>query len=606
MANQPRGGREVQNNIKGIFVMAYSSMSIRQLIKGINSNEYYLPAIQRKFVWSEGKICRLFNSIMRDYPIGTFLFWELTAQKAHEYTFYEFLKNYHERDSKNQLVNYNFPSGIRGVLDGQQRISSMYIALQGVYCTKKKYAKTKNDKAYPERQMYINLLDNDYEFRFLTEKEAQNSKTGYFYLIRNILDELEYSNSDSNTIVNKLIEDDPSKADILTNNKKQVEEVVGQLLNKFDDDKLVSYFRIINKDLDDILDIFVRVNSGGTILSKSDLLFSTLVAHWEDGRDQIEKLISDMNGEDGLFNFNTDFLMRTCLFLVDAPMNFKVHTFNSTNINKIKNNWEQIRKTLIDATIMLREFGFNKKRLSSNYAATPLAYYLYKGGKVNSTTKTELRKLIVHSLLKQVYSGQADTALRGLRNGLRQKSESDDTYTLKHTSFDFSEYEKIKLSGGKELTIDATDIENFLEYKKGAFSFLLLSTLYPDLKLDQISFHQDHMHPHSKFKTPRLKKIGVDNETIKQWQDMRDQVPNLQLLEGQENTVKQATDLSKWVNDKGDDATYYRKRNYILDEQSLDLEDFEDFFENRKQLLRKKLYELFNVTYIEESLKEAV
>ncbi|MGP9712738.1 DUF262 domain-containing protein, partial [Psychrobacter sp. AOP29-E1-7] len=377
--------------------MAYSSLSIRQLIKDINSNKYYLPAIQRKFVWGEEKICRLFNSIMQDYPIGTFLFWELTAQKANEYTFYEFLKNYHERDSKNQLVNYDFPFEIRGVLDGQQRISSMYIALQGVYCTKRKYAKSTNNSAYPERKMYINLLNDDYEFKFLTDKDAQNSKSGYFYLVRNILSELEDSDADSDNIVDELIEIDPSRSDLLIENRRQAKKIINRLLNKFNDDQLVSYFKIINKDLDDILDIFVRVNSGGTILSKSDLLFSTLVAHWEDGRDQIEKLISDMNGEDGLFNFNTDFLMRTCLFLVDAPMNFKVQTFNSTNINKIKDNWDYIRKALIDAAAMLREFGFNKKRLSSNYAATPLAYYLYKGGKVDPTAKQELRKLIVHS-----------------------------------------------------------------------------------------------------------------------------------------------------------------------------------------------------------------
>lgn len=586
--------------------MAYSSLSIRQLITDINSNKYYLPAIQRKFVWGEDKICRLFNSIMQDYPIGTFLFWELTAQKANEYTFYEFLKNYHERDSKNQLVNYDFPFEIRGVLDGQQRISSMYIALQGVYCTKKKYAKSTNNSAYPERKMYINLLNEDYEFKFLTEKDAQNSKNGYFYLVRNILSELEDSDADSDNIVDELIETDPSRSDLLIENRRQAKKIINRLLNKFNDDQLVSYFKIINKDLDDILDIFVRVNSGGTILSKSDLLFSTLVAHWEDGRDQIEKLISDMNGEDGLFNFNTDFLMRTCLFLVDAPMNFKVQTFNSTNINKIKDNWDHIRKALIDAAAMLRGFGFNKKRLSSNYAATPLAYYLYKGGKVDSTTKRELRKLIVHSLLKQVYSGQADTALSGLRDGFRIKSDNGDEYILKNTSFNFSEYKHTRMSGGKKLTIDTTDIESFLEYKKGAFSFLLLSTLYPDLKLDQISFHQDHMHPHSKFKPSILKGVGIDGETIKQWQDMRDQVPNLQLLEGRENTVKQATDLSKWVNDKADDATYYRKRNYILDEQSLELADFEEFFSNRKQLLRKKLYELFDVTHIQESFEEAV
>ncbi|MFQ3171838.1 MAG: hypothetical protein ACI9DG_001876 [Oleispira sp.] len=585
--------------------MAYSSLSIKQLITDINSNKYYLPAIQRKFVWGEGKICKLFNSIMQDYPIGTFLFWDLTAKKAGEYTFYEFLKNYHERDSKNQLVNYDFPFEIRGVLDGQQRMSSMYIALQGVFCTKKKYAKSANNNAYPERKMYINLLDNDYDFRFLTDDDAKNSQNGYFYLVRSILNELEDSEVDSDSVVDKLMEDDPSRSCLLETNRKQAKKIINRLLNKFNDDQLVSYFKIINKDLDDILDIFVRVNSGGTILSKSDLLFSTLVAHWEDGRDQIEKLISDMNGEDSLFGFNTDFLMRTCLFLVDAPMNFKVQTFDSKNINKIKDNWDQIRKSLTGAAAMLREFGFNKTRLSSNYAITPVAYYLYKGGKVDAGTKQELRSLIVHSLLKQVYSGQADTALGGLRDGLRMKSSDvEGVYQLKNNKFDFSEYQHTKISGGKKLTIDTADIEDFLEYKKGAFTFLLLSILYPDLRLDQISFHQDHMHPHSKFKLSILKGLGIEFDAIKQWQDMRDQLPNLQLLEGQENTVKQATNLSKWVSDKGDDETYYRKRNYISQKQSLELKDFEDFFTNRRKHLSKKLHELFGVTYVEEPLEE--
>ena len=584
--------------------MAYSSLSIKQLITDINHNKYYLPAIQRKFVWREEKICKLFNSIMQDYPIGTFLFWDLPSEKANDYTYYEFLKNYHERDSRNQLVRYDFSSDVRGVLDGQQRISSMYIALQGIYCSRKKHAKISNDNAYPERKMYMDLLSSDYDFKFLTDKSSQNSVHSYFYQVRDILNESK--DADSDDIVDRLMESDPNRSTLLSENRKLAKRNINRLLSKFYDEQLISYFRIVDKDLDDILDIFVRVNSGGTILSKSDLLFSTLVAHWENGREEIEKLISDMNGEDGLFNFNTDFLMRTCLFLVDAPMNFKVQTFNSTNINKIKDNWDQIRTALVDAAAMLREFGFNKTRLSSNYAVTPLAYYLYKGGKVDFTTKQELRKLIVNSLLKQVYSGQADTALSGLRDGLRIKSDDSDAYILKAIKFDFSEYKHTRMSGGKKLTIDTTDIENFLEYKKGAFTFLLLSTLYPDLKLDQISFHQDHMHPHSKFKPSILKQIGLDEETIKQGQDMRDQVPNLQLLEGRENTVKQATDLSKWVSNKVDDATYYRKRNYILDDQSLELEDFEDFFSNRKKLLRKKLHELFDVTYIEESIEEAV
>ncbi|WP_299265168.1 DUF262 domain-containing protein [uncultured Psychrosphaera sp.] len=574
--------------------MAYSKLSIKQLVTDISDNKYYLPAIQRKFVWGEEKICNLFDSIMRDYPIGTFLFWDLPAAKADKYTFYEFLKNYHQRDSKNELVRKDFTQEVRGVLDGQQRISSMYIALQGVFCTKRKYAKKTTTNAYPERQLYLNIFgeEKEYEFKFLTKTDATNkSDENYFYLVRDILKE--EKDVDPQDILEKLHAQTPQNKELLSKHGRIARKKLFLLAKKLNQDEIINYFKIIDKDLDDILDIFVRVNSGGTILSKSDLLFSTLVAHWEDGREHIEKLIEDMNGEDGLFNFNTDFLMRTCLFLIDAPMSFKVQTFDRANITKIRDNWADISKALIQASQTLREFGFNKVRLSSNYAATPMAYYLYKKGEVNNKSKVELRKLIIHSLLKQVYSGQADSALSGLREGLRNKSLEN--FPLKNSSFNFEQFKNTKLSGGKKLTIDSDDIEDFLDLKKGAFCFLLLSVLYPDLKLDQISFHQDHMHPHSRFNTERLTDLGLDQDSINQWQSMRDQLPNLQLLEGTENTVKQATPLIKWVAKNPTDEAYFRQRNYVADQQSLELSDFEQFFQSRRLLLKKKLSEEFNV-----------
>ncbi|OEF83422.1 DUF262 domain-containing protein [Vibrio tasmaniensis] len=575
--------------------MAYSSLSIKQLITDISDNKYYLPAIQRKFVWGEEKICNLFDSIMRDYPIGTVLFWDLAAEKADQYTFYEFLKNYHERDSKNELVRKDFTQEVRGVLDGQQRISSLYIALQGVYCSKRKYAKKATNNAYPERQLYLNLFGDEqtYEFKFLEKKDALiKDDANYFYLVRDILKQAK--DVDPQDILEELESNASDDADLLKRNGRVARKKLFLLAKKLNQDELINYFKIVDKDLDEILDIFVRVNSGGTILSKSDLLFSTLVAHWEDGREQIEQLIESMNGEDSLFNFNTDFLMRTCLFLVDAPMSFKVQTFDKNNIAKIRDNWEAIVNALTQTSSMLREFGFNKTRLSSNYAATPIAYYLYKCGKVDKESKVELRKLVVHSLLKQIYSGQADSALSGLRDGLRDRNTEG--FPLKDCRFSFTSYQHTKLAGGKRLSIDSDDIEDFLEYKKGSFCFVLLSVLYPDLQLDQISFHQDHMHPHSGFKTPALNALELTPEEISHWQNLRDQLPNLQLLEGQENSGnKNAMPLENWVVESETDEQYYRQRNYIPAAQSLKLEDFEQFFKARKQLLRKQLHQIFDV-----------
>jgi hypothetical protein len=170
-------------------------------------------------------------------------------------------------------------------------------------------------------------------------------------------------------------------------------------------------------------------------------------------------------------------------------------------------------------------------------------------------------------------------------------------------AFSFEAFKNTKLSGGKKLTIENDDVEDFLEFKKGPFCFLLLSVLYPDLKLDQISFHQDHMHPHSRFNTKIIDELGLEQDTINRWQSMRDQLPNLQLLEGTENSTKQATPLITWVEKNDTDESYFRQRNYVPVEQSLRIEDFEKFFDARRLMLKNKLREEFNLVSQHETLE---
>lgn len=580
--------------------MAYKSITIKEVITQISKAKFYLPAIQRKFVWREDDICELFDSIMRGYPIGTFLFWELDKKKADEYTFYKFLSEYHERDSKNELYKASFPHDITGVLDGQQRLSSMYIALQGVYATKLKNSRWKNDDAFPNRKFYLDLIGEKgvYDFTFLTDEDAKIvNQNKYYYPIREILDfDNEIESDEMLDHVLKAVPDDVMTVFSSTENRTRAKVNLSKLRNKLNKDELINYFRIENTAIDDILDIFVRVNAGGSVLSKSDLLFSTLVAHWEDGREEIEKLLKDMNGEDRLFNFNSDFLMRTFIFLIDAPMSFKVKTFGSENISKIKDNWLLIRQALIRTTLLLRKFGLSGVRLSSNYAATLVSYYLYKSGTVNTETEQELEKFVRVSLLKQIYSGQADTALSMLRDGIRIESSSDKgSYLLKSTEFNFNEFKHVKLPIGKSLRVDAEDLEYFLTQKKGPFTFLLLSFLYPSVQLDKAVFHQDHMHPYSKFSNKVLRSLGLDEPQSEAWRDMRDQIPNLQLLPGEDNVKKQAEFLSVWVSSKVKNRDNYLGSNFINSDQSLEFSDFESFFESRKNSLRKKLAYIFEV-----------
>ena len=291
--------------------MSYEKKSIKKLMKEIGSNEVYLPAIQRKFVWKPNQIYAFFDSLMREFPIGTFLFWKITGQAVRNYTYYKFIKAFHERDN---YLNETAPEPelkekITGVLDGQQRISSLYVSLQGTYSFKKFRARKSNDDAYPIRSMYINLIleislnteesenpidltnseditdsneteKNAYEFKFLTNEESKQIDDKHlWYPVKAVMNwESDPPIDDEyDTILRK--SKNIKEETIIESNKKSIKRIIRILHQRLVLSDLINFYEIENKDMDEILAIFVRVNKGGTQLSKSDLLFSTIVAH---------------------------------------------------------------------------------------------------------------------------------------------------------------------------------------------------------------------------------------------------------------------------------------------------------------------------------------
>jgi len=149
-------------------------ITIQKAIGEIQTNRYVLPAIQREFVWSAGQIENLFDSLIRGYPIGSFLFWKVLPEKIGDFQFYRFMDRYHERDFTHN-DSYSPPKvrEVIAVLDGQQRLTALNIGLNGWYAYKLPRYWWNNDDAFPKRDLYINLKRptsesvNGYEFRFL-------------------------------------------------------------------------------------------------------------------------------------------------------------------------------------------------------------------------------------------------------------------------------------------------------------------------------------------------------------------------------------------------------------------------------------------------------
>ena len=334
---------------------------------------------------------------------------------------------------------------------------------------------------------------------------------------------------------------------------------------------------------DKALDIFVRVNSTGKKLTKSDLLFSTLINGWKEGKSNIDKTIKSMNSCGDGFKFNRDYLMRLGLVLVDADPNLKIKALNVKTVQKIHNQWEQIAKSARKLAKLLADIGMCDENLISYNATMPIAYFLYRGGEIkDADAKKETKKFLSVAFAKGLFGVASNAALSKSRNALQG-------INCKNTTFSLKLFENETLTGGRTFTVNEKEIDRWLDnYEKGPNTYVLLSLLYPNLKLSQVAFHQDHCHPYSGFSDANLKSLNLTAEKVKEWQKKRNLLPNLQFLEGTENESKNKTPLKEWVANNHD-------FDFHPTNVSLELQDFDTFFDERRKLIKKELKKNFEV-----------
>lgn len=570
--------------------MPYIQCTTREIIENIESRKIFLPLIQRKFVWEEEQMTKLLDSMMQGYPFGTFLFWKVKVNTINKegLPIYDFIKDYDERDKtynpRASVAHKNEDEYIYLVLDGQQRLTSLYISLCGSLRKKIPKKRWDNPDAFPRKELYFNLRskkeneedDVYYEFAFLTKNAAAQDSEKLWYRVKDIFAYTGESEINTELLIPKGWVSNKT----ITNNIIRLYEVL-----KKDSD--ISYFEIgEDKKLDDVLDIFVRVNSGGTVLSKTDLLFSTIAADWKEARDEIDEFLSNINTIGDHYNFDSDFIMRTCLYILDMPILMTVKSFDKKNIAAIRDHWDEIKDSIKDTVTLLDELGFSSDNIISSNAVLPIIYYRFKQGKnafVDDSVRNDIRKYFIISQIKKVFGGHSNQTLDALRSYLKDSGR-----------FNYAELKDIKLAYDNDLSCDIGDIEHWMsEYKKGPYTFLLLTLLYPDLKYEQLKFEQDHIHPDAGFGKNKLKKVILANgkhltpEQIDDWRSKKDTLPNLHLLSPKENDKRQDTPLKDWLNAG-------KRVGFLPEEVDFDLASFEQFYEKRKALLVNLLNEKIN------------
>ena len=576
--------------------MAFQTpITIRQALGSIERGEYALPAIQRNFVWDHEQIARLFDSLMREYPIGSFLFWKVGRADINQWQFYGFMLHYHRRDNRRPpVLGAITRDEITAVLDGQQRLTALNIGLRGSYAYKLPRLWWNSPHAFPKRQLYLNVLaeadENEagmqYDFRFLTEEEAGAfDETHCWYPVRDVLQARDTLDLHDFLIPRQL------------GNQRGPLKFLARLHQVVHTDLTIAHYEEDDRDLDRVLDIFIRTNSGGTPLSYSDMLLSMATAQWKnrDAREEIHTTVDEINRIGDGFGFSQEFVLKAGLMLADVGnLRFRITNFNSDNMRLIEARWDCITRAVRTAVELAARFGFSMSSLTSHYAVLPIAHYLYRRGTPDgflshashSQDRAVIRAWLIRSLLKRgIWGGSPDTLLTALRKAI-------DTHGSE--AFPSAHLETVmRRARGKGLTFDKEELEDLAESKDRIFT--LLAILYPFPDVAHYKFHIDHVFPRSRFTSKQLLDAGIAKDDIPELQDRSNRLPNLQLLEGEANESKSNTLPQQWiVATFTDQEAQEYARKHDLGDVPVDMTGFNAFYEARRGRLFQRLQRLLS------------
>lgn len=530
-----------------------SPITIAQAIERIHRNEYLLPAFQRDFVWSAEQIEKLFDSLMKGYPISSMLFWKVKGGTKTDFRFYKFLSAFiqYHRICNDPIPTDNI-NDFYAVLDGQQRLTSLYIGLCGSYAYKD-YRKRWDYSEYnfPTRHLYFNISrkytqeESDREFIFsFVDKNISKEKDLFidksnekWFRVGKIL----ALHQDYNYGIDEFAED---------NNIDKESKRLLRLLDNVIHTKLnINFYEEDEQKPDKAVNIFIRINSGGTALSFSDILMSIAIANCKqmDAKTEIKNLVEHVRSKG--FNISHDFILKSFLYLYHKDVRSLITSFNLGFIELVENNWTRIRDAVSNLFDLLRSFGLTDFTMTSYNAAMPILYYLYHKDiyqdfykKMGNREDCEIiKKWLFSILLRRAFGASADSVLAQSRRAYTTDitgSYIKETVTLFPATEINSEIRKLSDVGDDF-------IEDLLYSQKDSrYSFPILAMMYPNLDYRNNNFHQDHLHPASAYNDLEEK----DKEKYG-WQ-VYNSILNLQMLDANENESKNAKPLEKWVSEQ--------------------------------------------------------
>jgi uncharacterized protein DUF262/uncharacterized protein DUF1524 len=547
--------------------------TIKSLLAEINNEDaegggLWLPNIQRLFVWSEEQIEKLFDSIMRQYPLPSMMLWK-TRDEAVRHR--RFIDQFHENFDLKGLYRQTNKKMKKIVLDGQQRLQSLYIGLKG---------------SIDGREMYFDLLSGNakspeeicYRFEFKHKKEADWPWIRFGELIysRKLADEIA---QDVMARANSTLSQDERRT--VTRNisraKKELEITEALLYQEIDGtDEEAPY------EFGDIVEIFIRANSGGTKLSRSDLMFTLLIAQWDLADVEMDQFVSEVN--DNRFDFSRDFVLKTAMTVLDKGAKYDVDKLRDDKLRtSISDNWKRITDSIrvVRDQIVSKTFIRSDRALPSYNALIPLVYFHFHFPEEWKSFRP-VKEYLLRALLAGAFSGRPDGLIDKITKNIRERG-----------TFDRKAVFRVIEEDGRNLEISKATLWD-MGYGSGQIH--LLFNLWYDVDYKPLYFGHlpqvDHIFPQSLLKAEKLRKVETGRRVQRFSASEINQLANCMLLTAKENGASGKGDIppDEWLADK--DADYLNLHCIPAKKSFWTVDNFEQFIEARKELIADRFREL--------------
>lgn len=578
-------------------------ITIADALERIRRGDLAMPAIQRDYEWGPDRIVWLFDSLMRDYPVSSFLFWEVRGANVQNYKFYSFLKDYRETfriRGPERLVTQD--DRFNAVLDGQQRLTSLYIGFYGSYSWRVSHGRWNEDTetSRPTRKLYLNLsrrLDpeedeqgREYEFEFKTSEESSfedlytDGQGCKWFRVGKTPELLESRKKRAFERQNTLSDEE---LDIYEN----LIEMLGQK-------RSINYYLEEDPDLQKALHIFIRINRGGAQLSISTILFSIAISVWKhrDAKqcfDQLRATVADLG-----YGIDNEFVLKAFLYVQSSDIKFKVSNFAHGTAELLEQNWSRLERSIVAAFRTVGRFGYNEQRLPTKNVLMPIIYYIYHldaGQDFDTRVKyggerEKIRKWLHNAILHRIMSDSSD----GILSRIRRAFTDDVTTPLSKSGEEFPA-EAIRQNVSPRMAMSEEFLDEIVHLQKDdKRTFPALALLFPHLDYRN-AFHKDHMHPECGFQNLEinLDEIAEEDRVYFKEPYWWNSIVNLQMLDGVDNESKNGRTLSSWldheVNDNHRNRDDMLQRCIISQETSLAFKDFPTFARKREMKLKEIL-----------------